>query len=134
MMSSASLYVTDTHSLLCYLGGSPRLSSTAREAFDKVHSGEANLIVPIIVIAEMILLVEKGRVKADVDSVLGRIYEEPSYEVAPLSFKQMLLLKRTTQIPEMHDRLIVCEALLHEAELITRDAEIGQAGIVKTVW
>lgn len=60
MMSAASLYVTGTHSLLWYLGGFPGLSFRAGEAFDKVHSGQANLIMPIIVIAEMILLVEKG--------------------------------------------------------------------------
>ena len=46
----------------------------------------------------------------------------------------MQLLKQETAIPEMHDRMIVCEAPLHDAELITSDAEIGQAGIIKTVW
>lgn len=47
-MSSVSLYVTDTHSLLWYLGGSPKLSSKAKQAFDEAHAGRAKIIVPII--------------------------------------------------------------------------------------
>ncbi|MBT9141450.1 MAG: hypothetical protein DDT30_02042 [Dehalococcoidia bacterium] len=86
-----------------------------------MRSGQADLIVPIIVIAELIFLVEKGRVRADIDALLSKILEEPGYEVVPLGLEQMLLLTKTTQISEMHDRLIVCEALLHDAELITRD-------------
>jgi len=87
-VSSVPLYVTDTHSLLWYLGGSPKLSSKAKQAFDEAHAGRAKIIVPIIL----------------------------------------------TQIPEMHDRLIACEALLWKAKLITADVQLRYAGIVEVVW
>ena len=133
-MSSVPLYVTDTHSLLWYLGGSPKLSSKAKQAFDEAHAGRAKIIVPIIVVAELIFLVEKGRAKVDVNAIVGKIVREHNYEVAPLGLGQIQLLKKLIQIPEMHDRLIACEALLWKAKLITADVQLRYAGIVEVVW
>ena len=36
-------YVTDTHSLFWYLGGSPLLSAAARSAFDEAATGSSQV-------------------------------------------------------------------------------------------
>ncbi len=77
---------------------------------------------------------EKGKIRADIEDLIARIKGSANFEIVSLGMEQMQLLKQETAIAEMHDRMIVCEALLHHAELITRDAKIGQAGIIKTVW
>ncbi|MBM4432127.1 MAG: type II toxin-antitoxin system VapC family toxin [Chloroflexi bacterium] len=76
-MHNQTLYVTDTHSLLWYLSASPRLSVAAKQAFDKAQAGKAKVLVPVIVIAEMIFLIEKGRVETDVDRIINRITGNP---------------------------------------------------------
>jgi len=35
---------------------------------------------------------------------------------------------------KMYDRFIVCEALFHNAKLITKDKEIKESGIEEVIW
>lgn len=51
-MNDNGYYVTDTHSLLWYLYDVPRLGANARAAFDAINTGEATLLIPVIVLAE----------------------------------------------------------------------------------
>ncbi len=53
-MADRPVYVTDTHSLLWYLHNPKRLGPAAATAFGQVAANEADLIVPVIVIAEII--------------------------------------------------------------------------------
>ena len=53
-----SLYVTDTHALVWYLGGSTQLGVTARSAFDEAVAGASAVYVPAIVLAELVMLIE----------------------------------------------------------------------------
>ena len=133
-MNNLPLYVTDTHSLIWYLFDSPKLSRAASEAFRKVEEGRARLIIPAIVIAELIYTVESGKVKANIDNLIHRIDESMNFDIASLGINQLRCLRQNTQIPEMHDRLIVCEALLNGAKLITKDKKIKKAGVVEVIW
>ncbi len=128
------LYVTDTHSLIWYLIDSPNLGPAANEVFKEIEEGEAKLLIPAIVVAEVIYIVESGKVKADLDSLIQRIQEAENFEVSPLGLDQLLCFKEKTKITEMHDRLIVCEALLNKARIITKDREIKDSGVVEVVW
>lgn len=66
-MSEPDLYVTDTHALIFYLDDDPRLSLTARNVFEKADAGEAVILVPLIVLAELERVIAKGRVNLDFD-------------------------------------------------------------------
>ena len=68
-----ALYVSDTHALLWYLGGSPQLSMTARAAFDEAVSGSNQVIVPAIVLAELVMLAEKRRRAIDVNRIVATL-------------------------------------------------------------
>lgn len=127
-------YVADTHSLVWYLLDSPRLSTAADRAFRAVEADEARLLVPAIVIAELIFIVERGKLLADIDELLRRIEAASNFELRALEWKQLKCLKEQKTIMTMHDRLIVCEALLNNASLITQDEEIRSSGIVPVVW
>jgi PIN domain nuclease of toxin-antitoxin system len=128
------LYVADTHSLIWYLSDSPNLGLDANKVFKEIEEGEAKLLIPAIVVAEVIYIVESGKVKADLDNLIQRIQEAENFEVSPLGLDQLLYFKEQTKIPEMHDRLIVCEALLNRARIITKDREIKDSGVVEVVW
>lgn len=127
-------YVADTHSLAWYLLDSPRLSPAADRAFQEVEANKARLLVPAIVIAELMFIVERGKLRADIDELLRRIEAASNFELRPLGWKQLRCLKEQKAITTMHDRLIVCEALLNNASLITQDEEIRSSGIVPVVW
>ena len=127
-------YVADTHSLIWYLTDSPRLSLAANRCFKLIEEGKGKLLIPAIVMAEIIYIVEKGKVEANLDNLLDRIREAENFELLPLGINQLLCLKDQKNIKEMHDRLIVCEALLNGARIITRDEKIKESGIVEVLW
>jgi len=133
-MPNPKLYVTDTHSLLWYLYDLPRLAPAAHAAFSEVENGEAILLVPAIVLAEIVFTVERRRHDIDAGEILDRIAVADNYWILPFDLHAARRLTNVAAIPEMHDRMIVCEALAHHAPLITRDGEITSSGIVQTVW
>lgn len=133
-MPDPQRYITDTHSLLWHLYGLARLTPAALRAFSEVENGEAVLLIPAIVLAEIIFTVERRRHDVDVTELLDRIDTADNYQVLPFDLRAARCLTNLTAISEMHDRMIVCEALTHQAPLITRDEEIRRSGIVQTVW
>jgi PIN domain nuclease of toxin-antitoxin system len=86
------------------------------------------------VLAELVFIVERGRIHADVQGILRQLRTLPAFSVLPLRLATIQRLPALTSIPEMHDRLIAAEALAHKASVITRDRAIAEAGIVPTVW
>ena len=127
-------YVTDTHSLLWYFARPTKLGSEAAAAFAQVAAGEADLVVPMIVLAELIFTIEHRSVSADFDPIVENLLVSPNVSVVDLTLARTLDLRTLTAIPEMHDRLIVAEALARGLTLITRDQTITASGLVKTVW
>jgi len=127
-------YITDTHSLIWYLTDSPKLGPDTNKCFEKIERGKAKLLIPAIVIAEIIFILDFGKLKADLEEILKRIEEAENFEISPLGVDQLHCLKEQVKISEMHDRLIVCETLIYNAKLVTKDKEIRDADIVKVIW
>src|SRR5438105_1837810 len=127
-------YVTDTHGLLWYFTHPHRLGSQALAAFAEVNAGQANLFVPVIVLAELIFAIEGGRVHVEFDPLWRTLQAIPNVNLIEVSLARTLDLRSLTAIPEMHDRLIVAEAIARGIPLITRDQAITISGLVKTVW
>ncbi len=127
-------YVTDTHSLLWYLYDIPRLGPEARAAFDAISGGDAVLLIPAIVLAEVVYVVERRRHDIDVSEVLDQIAAADNFQVLPFDLDGARALISLTKIPEIHDRMIVAAAHAYNAPLITRDEAIRQAGVVECVW
>ncbi|MBI2976273.1 MAG: type II toxin-antitoxin system VapC family toxin [Chloroflexi bacterium] len=133
-MADRPLYAADTHSLLWYLHAPKRLGPAATSAFAEIESGQADLIVSVIVIAEIIYILQAGKVNADFDEVLARLQASPNVVIAPLTTERVAELNTATAVPEMHDRMIAVEAKASGATLITYDQAITASGFVPTVW
>jgi predicted nucleic acid-binding protein len=127
-------YVTDTHSLLWYFARPKLLGPGAAAAFAQVAAGEAGLIVPVIVLAELIFALESKPLSADWDLVMSHLQASPNVTIADWTLARTLDLRHLRAIPEMHDRLIAAEALARGATLITRDQAITASGLVPVVW
>ncbi|MBI3013459.1 MAG: PIN domain-containing protein, partial [Candidatus Tectomicrobia bacterium] len=127
-------YIADTHSLVWYLGSPPRLGPFARHAFAEAVASRARIIIPVIVLAEIIFAVERGKIRADVPQLIHSIRSASYFRVVPLRLVTILRLQTLTEIPEMHDRILVAETLARKASLITRDQAITNSRIVATVW
>lgn len=129
-----SLYVADTHALIWYLEGSPRLGALARQAFDSAAAGKSQIIIPVIVFAEIVFLAERRRLPLDVTKIVASVQATPGFVIEPLPLDVVLAMANAPAIPDIHDRILVCTALHHSARLITRDETITQSRLVETVW
>ncbi len=101
----------------------------------------AELILPIISLAEAIYVVEKGRTSLpSSDHLLLEVLSDPRIAVCPLTL-DILQLSRSipAAVPEMHDRLIVATAYWlaqagHAVALVTKDQALVEAAAVPIVW
>ncbi len=130
-------YVVDAHALIWFLTGSERLGPEARSA---MSDPESALWLPIIALAEVCWLVERGRTAVpSVEALLSALNRDPRLVLVPLDRAFLETILRLTAITEMHDRQIVATALvLGESgptpPVRTRDANIVASGAVRVVW
>jgi PIN domain nuclease of toxin-antitoxin system len=117
-----------------YLAGSSLLGENARQIFDEAVKGESQVIVPIISLAELIMMIEKGRSKVEIEEVLKVLHAASGVVIKELALDVVLKIEKLKALPDIHDRLIVAEALANDAILITRDDTIAKSGLVKVIW
>lgn len=129
-----AVYVPDTHCLIWQATAAPQLGAQAAAILAQVDQGNTRLIIPAIVVAELLFSIERRKLPLNFDLLLQRWLANPAIEIIPLTLDALLLVRTATAIPEMHDRLIACEAKLRNATLLTRDPQIVAAQFVPTIW
>ena len=134
MQARYTRFVVDTNALWWYLKEPNRLSAAADNAFKMVETGEATLIIPAIVFAELYYLSVKQGQTVTPSDLLAYLVGIPEVETPALGWLQLQYLDRLPEIPEMHDRLIAAESIIQGAPLLTRDRLLRQSPNVQTVW
>ena len=133
MPSSLPVYITDTHALWWYLKADARLSAQAADVFRQAAAGEATIIVPAIVVAELYFL----SVKLHDPVVPAEFLQDLTafgMVLVDTGREQLALLGAFPEIPEIHDRLIAAEAVARGAVLVTADRLMAASPNVETLW
>lgn len=136
-LTMTNLYVADTHALLWHLFKPSRLGSSAKEALQDVDNNEATLYVPVVVIAEALMVIEKKRIqgtKKQFEKIMQQMTNSSNYQIGELTLEIVLLAAKMTQLSGIFDRLIVAEAQAINAPLLTRDVEITASNLVPVIW
>jgi PIN domain nuclease of toxin-antitoxin system len=130
--------VLDTHALVWFLVGSPKLGSNARAILE---DPDAHLYLPLIALAEACWLVEKGRAPTipSVHALLVAVDADKRVVLVPFDREILDRSLTLTALPELHDRLIVATTLSLATSgasvvLLTRDASITALGSLPIVW
>jgi len=128
------LYVVDTHALIWHLTGDPRLGRNARSILERADRCKEVVLVPSIVLAECLYLLEKkGRGSLFLD-LLNAVEAHPAYDIYPLTAAVLREMPNIVGLAELHDRIIVATAKVNNAVLITKDEEIRRSGYIPTIW
>lgn len=126
------MIVLDTHAWIWTVADPDRLSSRARRRIAE----EPSLGIAAISTWEAAMLVARGWLELDRD-VLVWIRDalgQPKMTLLPLTPEVAVASVRLKLHGDPSDRLIVATALDHEADLITADATIRRARVVRCVW
>jgi PIN domain nuclease of toxin-antitoxin system len=127
-------YVVDTHALVWFLEGNPRLSMAARNA---LIDRTAHVVVPTIVLAEITFLYTRHRITIDLPHVLAHTASAANCLVYPLDGAVVERLPTTLNI---HDAIIVAtgfvfrDVLSENTAVVTKDADITASRLINVLW
>ena len=132
-------YVLDTHALVWFVEGNRRLSETAIAI---IAAQESQLVLPLIALAEAVVVIERGRTTIpSVSEFLARVHEDTRIEIFPFTLDvfERSLTPESQRIPELHDRIIVSTALHLQdvgdsVALVTTDRKITEADVLSIIW
>ena len=128
------IYVTDTHPFVWYLSGDNKIGKNAKKIFDRAENGEDIIVVPTIVLAECLHILEKKDMINEFKNILQKV--EMGWNYTPMPFDMAIIknIINMKKLNELHDKIIAASAKVLNADLITKDDEIKKSGYVKTIW
>ena len=129
--------IADTHAAIWYVYNDPRLSASVRRLFDDTGRTGDQIGLSSISLAEVVYLVEKGRVPPEAFGELTRLLDDPDSVLTEVHFDRSIASMMPhidrALVPDMPDRIIATTALYLGVPVISRDGRIRSSGI-STVW
>jgi PIN domain nuclease of toxin-antitoxin system len=125
--------VADTHALVWHLIAPRKLGKAARRALAAADDGRWRCYVPAVVLIEVWLLQERGRLRVGPAQLLESIAGHPGYVVLPLDVEQAVEFGALPGIRDPMERMIVAAARATGSRLLTSDAALGAHGVA-VVW
>ena len=129
--------IIDTHIVIWYFADPTQFSKLAENAID---TAENNGIVYVssITIVELIYLIERNKIPADVLIELRTALDDPTtaFRLVELTREisdEVENISRKT-VPDMPDRIISATALHLNLPLITKDHKIQKLQNINTIW
>ncbi len=133
-MSDPPRYTTDTHPLVWHLRRSRRLSAKAQACFQAADLGQAQIIIPTMVLVEVMYLAEHNRITTQLNEVLTLVRTSTNYLIAPLDEAIVTVAQTLPITVELHDRLIAATAKALNLPLITKDEILQNTQGLETSW
>ena len=129
--------VADTHTAIWYLFNDDRLSLVAGDFIDRAAADGHRIEISSISIAEIVYLIEKGRIPANVYPELKAALADPEHVFKEAAFtsevvEAMPQVPRDA-IPDMPDRIVAATAVYFGVPVISRDGKI-RTSFVQTIW
>ncbi|WP_310413157.1 PIN domain-containing protein [Chamaesiphon sp. OTE_8_metabat_110] len=130
-------YIVDTHALIWFLEGNPRLGNAAKQILE---NSESKLVLPAIALAEASFIVERGKTSIpSVNDLHTAVNGDPRVVVYPLDRAIIEITNTLLSINEMHDRQIVATAIIlknqgKQVSILTCDRNITMSGVVPIIW
>lgn len=128
--------VLDTHALLFHAASSGRLGPKATAHLAACEQRRALAYVPMAVIWECGLLARGSRInlRRSVRGFFDDLFSNPAYQPIDMTPEQVYLADELRFTRDPFDALICAAARVLDLPLVTRDAAIRGAGVVKVIW
>jgi PIN domain nuclease of toxin-antitoxin system len=125
--------VADSHALVWHLTAPSRLGRGARRAFAASDEGRWLCYVPIIVLVEIALLQERGRLQLSPGEIVDAVDAHAGYAILPLDTPQAIAFVETPGVRDPMDRLILAAARATSSRVLSRDPALDGHGIER-IW
>ena len=129
--------IADTHTVIWYLFSDSRLGKAASDFIDNAIARGDHIGVSAISLAEMIYLVEKGRIPANAVRDLQNATANPKAVLRYVPFDEHVAMKMVEiprqKLPDLPDRIVGATSLFYKVPVLSRDGRIRSSEI-KTIW
>lgn len=129
--------IADTHTAIWYLFSDPRLGKAASAFIDDTTAAGDHIGVSAISIAEMVYLIEKGRIPANALNDLHAATADPNAVLRHVPLDENIAMKMAevprNELPDLPDRVIAATALFYGVPVLSRDGRI-RASAIRTIW
>ncbi|HLJ29749.1 MAG TPA: PIN domain-containing protein [Candidatus Angelobacter sp.] len=131
--------IADTHAAIWYLFSDSRLGAAASAFIDNAISNGDHIGASAISVAEMIYLIEKGRIPANAFKDLHAATADPKAVLQHVPLHENIAMKMKMSevsrqdVPDLPDRVIAATARFYDVPVLSRDHRI-QSSIVQTIW
>ena len=129
--------VADTHTALWHLFGDPRLSADARAFIEEAAAARRKIAISSISLAELVYLVEKGRLAESAYEALAQALADPEHVFAEAVFTVAIVeaMRKVPRadVPDLPDRIVAATAVHFGVPVISRDRLIRAASL-QTIW
>lgn len=129
--------IADTHTAIWYLFSDPRLGKAAFAFIDDTTAKGDYIGVSAITIAEMVYLIEKGRIPENALNDLRAATTDPKAVLRHVPLDEAIAMKMTEifrqDLPDLPNRVIAATALFFSVPVLSRDARIRSSNI-QTIW
>ena len=129
--------VADTHTAIWHLFGDPRLSATAESFIEEAASARRKIAISTISLAELVYLVEKGRLPEAAYTELAQALVDPEHVFAEAPFTAAIVeaMRQVprSEVPDLPDRIVAATGVYLGVPVISRDRMIRAASL-KTIW
>ena len=129
--------IADTHATIWYLFSDPRLGREASALIDATIANGDYIGVSAISLAEMVYLIEKGRIPANALKDLQTAISDPQAVLKHIPLNENIAIKMAEvprqDVPDLPDRVIAATGLFYTVPILSRDNQI-RSSVVQTVW
>jgi len=129
--------IADTHTAIWYLFSDPRLGKAASAFIDETIAKGDHIGISAISIAEMVYLIEKGRIPANALKDLHAATADPKAILRHVTLDEAIAIKMAEiprqDLPDLPDRVIAATALFFSVPVLSRDRRIRSSNI-QTIW
>jgi PIN domain nuclease of toxin-antitoxin system len=131
------MFVTDTHPLVWFVTNKHSyLSPKVLSVFEKADKGEIVIYVPIIVLLEIAVLQNLGRInlKEKFDYWADKLLKKQGFEIIPLEPSIIGNAVGYNFNNDVFDKVIVASAVEFDLLLMTKDNAIISSNLVEIYW
>jgi PIN domain nuclease of toxin-antitoxin system len=126
--------IADTHTAIWYLFSDSRLGRAASAFIDDTIAAGDHIGVSAISIAEMVYLIEKGRIPANALNDLHTATADPKAVLRHVPLDENIAMKMSEvprqDLPDLPDRAIAATALFYGVPVLSRI----RASAIQTIW
>src|SRR4051794_20413402 len=116
-------FVADTRAFIWHLFDDPRLSAAARDAFASAAESGSSVGVSSITLAEIVYLIEKGRIPRDTFESALVALADPERELVEVPINSEIIIRMRIisrrDVPDLPDRIVAATGLRYKAPVIS---------------